>query len=349
MASAPTSGHEHKSLVIITGVLIDYCFPSIFHLTYIQSQFVGASRGIGRAIALAIADAVAESPRCSKARTPSSDERPPGAILSAPLLMVLISRSVEPLREAARTAEERGRGAVTARCHEMDLSDLDAVPDEFRSVLESSSGTARYDSCLLVNNAGSLGPVGLASSISSSGESNNMEELRRAVDLNVTSSIWLSSQFTRKFLAFSSKICASTTKSPLVRIVNISSLCALEPFPTMSTYCAGKAGRDMFHSVLAKEHSAYHSDEDSSSHLDENKLGRRQIFKVLNYAPGLCDTQMSQYLADSSVLDEELHKYYKSSKEENKWIRPEDTAKKLVRIMGLDDYKSGSHMDYWDV
>jgi sepiapterin reductase len=117
----------------------------------------------------------------------------------------------------------------------------------------------------------------------------------------------------------------------------------------MSTYCAGKAGRDMFHSVLAKEHSAYNSDEDSSSHLDGNKLGRRQIFKVLNYAPGLCDTQMSQYLADSSVLDEELHKYYKSSKEENKWIRPEDTAKKLVQIMGLDDYKSGSHMDYWDV
>ncbi len=253
------------------------------------------------------------------------------------------------MREAARMAEERGRGAVTAHCHEMDLSNLDAVPDEFRSVLESSSGAARYDSCLLVNNAGSLGPVGLASSISFSGESNNMEELRRAIDLNVTSSIWVSSQFTKKFLALSSKICASTMKSPLVRIVNVSSLCALEPFPTMSTYCTGKAGRDMFHSTLAKEHLADHTDEDSSSHPDGNRRGRRQIFKVLNYAPGLCDTQMSQFLADCSVLDEELHKYYTSSREENKWIRPEDTAKKLVRMMVLDEYESGSHVDYCDV
>ena len=123
--------------------------PSFASRKYIQSQIVGASRGIGRAIALAIADAVAESSRCSKACTPSSDERLPGAILSAPLLMVLISRSVEPLRDAARMAEERGRGSVTARFHEMDLSDLDALPNEFRSVLESSSGAARYDSCLL--------------------------------------------------------------------------------------------------------------------------------------------------------------------------------------------------------
>ena len=41
MASAPTPGYEHKSLVIITGVLLDYLLISIeliFHLTYIQSQ-----------------------------------------------------------------------------------------------------------------------------------------------------------------------------------------------------------------------------------------------------------------------------------------------------------------------
>lgn len=230
-------------------------------------------------------------------------------------------------------AEERGCGAVTARCHEMDLSDLDAVPDGFRSVLESSSGgtDARYDSCLLVNNAGSLGPVGLASSISSlDGSNDNMRELRRAVDLNFTSSIWISSAFTNRFLPSSSKACTSSmTQLPLVRVVNISSLCALVPFPTMSIYCATKAGRDMYHGVLANE--------------------QRQNFKALNYAPGLCDTEMSQYLANCSVLDNGLHEYYVSSKEEDKWIRPGDTAKKLVGIITLDEYESGSHVDYWDV
>jgi sepiapterin reductase len=263
--------------------------------------------------------------------------------------MVLISRSAESLREAARMTEERGRGAVTARCHEMDLSDLDAVADEFQSVLESSSHAGRYDSCLLVNNAGSLGPVGLASSLFSPDESNNLKELRRAVDLNVTSSIWVSAQFTKKFLDSPSKARTSTAESPLVRIVNISSLCALEPFPTMSIYSAGKAGRDMFHRALAKEHSTDYSHEDSSSHPNGNRQGRRQIFKALNYAPGLCDTQMSQYLADCAVLDEGLHEYYTKSKEDDKWIRPEDTAKKLIRIIDLDEFESGSHVDYWDV
>jgi hypothetical protein len=114
--------------------------------------------------------------RYGNACTPSSNERSQAAMLSAPLLMVLISRLEESLREAALMTEERGRGAVTARCREMDLSDLDAVADEFQLVLEPSSHAARYDSCLLVNNAGSLGPVGLASSILSSGKSNNMKE-----------------------------------------------------------------------------------------------------------------------------------------------------------------------------
>jgi sepiapterin reductase len=69
----------------------------------------------------------------------------------------------------------------------------------------------------------------------------------------------------------------------------------------------------------------------------------------LNYAPGLCDTEMSQYLADCSALDDGLHEYYVTSKEEDKWISPEDTAKKLVGIISSDEYESGSHVDYWDV
>lgn len=48
-------------------------------------------------------------------------------------------------------------------------------------------------------------------------------------------------------------------------IVNVSSLCALEPFPSWVLYCTGKAARDMMFRVLAKE---------------EPEL------RVLNYAPG---------------------------------------------------------------
>jgi sepiapterin reductase len=191
----------------------------------------GASRGIGRAIALAISEAVAvvDKAACSSTHQPLTTT-------STTTTMILISRSADALQETARLVEKRGGGMITTQCHDMDLSNLDTIVDDFSSVLEKSSygaddaGSLQYESCWLINNAGSLGPVGLASSFSSSSCGESIKELRRAVDLNLTSSIWLSSQFTKRFL--------TTSKS--IRIVNISSLCALEPFPTMSIYCAGE-------------------------------------------------------------------------------------------------------------
>lgn len=251
--------------------------------------------------------------------------------------MVLIARSAESLQETARLVEQRGSAVVTTTCHEMDLSDLDTLPNKLQQILEPLSGE-QYDTCLLINNAGSLGPLGLASS--SSGES-DMKELRKAVDFNVTSSIWVSSQFTKTFL----------TSASCVRIVNISSLCAIEPFPTMSTYCACKGGRDMFHLVLAKEHSTKSNENNKEANNEDDRSSQepKQVFKTLNYAPGACDTVMTDNLAECSVLDDGLHEYFSSSKQENKLIRPEDTAKKLVKLLSSDEYESGNHVDYWDV
>ena len=143
---------------------------------------------------------------------------------------------------------------------------------------------------------------------------------------------------------------SSNDKSPLVRIVNISSICALDPFPTVSIYCAGKAGRDMFHNVLAKENSSK-SDANNDSESDGGALSNneKQRYKVLNYAPGPCDTEMTDVLSDCPVLDGGLHEYFKTSKIENKLVRPEETAKKLVGILTEDTFESGTHIDYYDV
>lgn len=48
-------------------------------------------------------------------------------------------------------------------------------------------------------------------------------------------------------------------------VVNVSSLCALQPFPSWVLYCTGKAARDMMFRVLAEE---------------------EPDLRVLNYAPG---------------------------------------------------------------
>lgn len=63
-------------------------------------------------------------------------------------------------------------------------------------------------------------------------------------------------------------------------VVNISSLCALEPFPSWVLYCTGKAAREMMFRVLAKE---------------------EPDLRVLNYAPG--EKIYSPYIPAQPVLE----------------------------------------------
>ena len=292
----------------------------------------GASKGIGRAIAIAIAEEVGAS-------TQNNSSSSLATIISYPLHIVLIARSLDKLQETANLVEKRGGGLVTTSCHEIDMSDLETLQEKLNCVLEPLS-EQNYDSCVLINNHGSVEPLGLASELSS------MTELQQSINLNVTSCIWVSSQFTKMCMKDTS---SSNDKSPLVRIVNISSICALDPFPTTSIYCAGKAGRDMFHNVLAKENSSK-SDANNDSESDGGALSNneKQRYKVLNYAPGPCDTEMTDVLSDCPVLDGGLHEYFKTSKIENKLVRPEETAKKLASILTLDTFESGTHIDYYD-
>ncbi|KAL9190749.1 hypothetical protein ACHAXT_000455 [Thalassiosira profunda] len=275
----------------------------------------GASRGIGRAIVLALTDAIVKSSGDGGDGDPSPSS---SHVLPAPLQLVLVARSGEALRETARLVAQRcgsagSGGLVRTACHPMDLSNLDTLPNKLQHLLNTVS-LDLCDSCWLINNAGSLGPLGQASSIG------DMKELRNTIDFNITSACWVSSSFARNFLA--------APNSPLIRIVNISSLCAIEPFNNMGTYCAGKAGRELFHSVLAKE----------------NKDNGR--FKVLNYAPGAADTPMAAELSDFAARGG--IKKDAPSADQVGLIRPEDTASKLVNILTKDEYESGSHIDYFD-
>jgi len=307
----------------------------------------GASRGIGRSIALAITDAINSCASEKGLRNCFDDSLTssltPRPLISTPLRMVLISRSVDSLYETARLVQQRcdHAGIIQTSCHEIDLSDLDNLPEKFGRLLESCK-KSDYDQCWLINNAGSLGPLGPASYLGS--DASSMKELQHAVNLNITSGIWISSQFTKSFL----KPC-KISSSPLIRIVNVSSLCAIEPFPTMSIYCSGKAARDMFHSVLAKENAQINDDATTSSITDANNEKSPVPFKVLNYAPGACETSMTDILAESPGLDGGIHDYFSSAKKDQSLVKADETAKKLIGLVLKDEFESGSHVDYWDL
>jgi len=256
----------------------------------------GASRGIGRAIAVTAAQRIDNIHVC------------------------LLSRNLNDLQSTKELMKEATKNTSlvsSSSCHQIDLSDLESLSQKMEELVDDAS-IAKYEKAILISNAGSLGYVGPSSGLAS------LEELRKNIDLNITSSIWLSSWFLRLF--------GKPNKE--FTIVNISSLCAIQPFPTMGVYCSTKASRDMFHAVMAKE-------------LDDNSN-----VKVFSYAPGMVETDMSISLAQSNTLDRELNHSFKTSYEQKTMVKPNETAETLLNFILSDEFErleNGSHIDYWDL
>nr|XP_032813794.1 LOW QUALITY PROTEIN: sepiapterin reductase [Petromyzon marinus] len=110
-------------------------------------------------------------------------------------------------------------------------------------------------------------------------------------------------------------------------VVNVSSLCALTPYPSWAPYCSSRAARDMLHVVLATE----------EPHV-----------RVLNYAPGPMDTDM-QAEACVRTGDAGLRGRLEKSRAGGALVDPRDSAHALLRLLRADSFRSGAHVDYYDV
>uniref|UniRef100_A0A8C5L978 Sepiapterin reductase n=2 Tax=Jaculus jaculus TaxID=51337 RepID=A0A8C5L978_JACJA len=165
---------------------------------------------------------------------------------------------------------------------------------------------------LLVNNAGTLGDV-------SKGflNLNDPAEVNNYWAVNLTSMLCLTSGTLKAFPASPG---FSRT------VVNISSLCALQPFKGWALYCAGKAARDMMFQVLAAEEPSV---------------------RVLSYAPGPLDTDMQQLARETSV-DPELRSRLQQLKSKGELVDCGASALKLLSLLQADTFQSGAHVDFYD-
>ncbi|NXF27257.1 SPRE reductase, partial [Rhodinocichla rosea] len=146
----------------------------------------------------------------------------------------------------------------------------------------------------------------------------DLEEIDAYFSFNISSALCLTSTALR---AFGARPGCSRT------VVNISSLCALEPFPSWALYCSGKAARDMMFRVLA---------------LEEPGV------RVLNYAPGPLDTDM-QLLARSRTGDPGLRQHFQRLQEQGQLIQSSVSAQKLLQLLQEDSFPSGAHVDFFDI
>jgi sepiapterin reductase len=304
---------EHSRVVIITG----------------------ASRGFGCAVARAFAR---RQHRNSMVK----------------LNLILTARSMDELQQVAHDLnvsslrdQDSASPCIHVECttYRLDFQDLDNLEQNlslfFQNVvlpIVQNPHLALLPSLvqhvILINNHGSLGYLGNVTDCLS------FSTIRRNLDLNITSALWVTLMFTKFMKSITGTLSSFLPKQFIATVVNVSSLVAIQPFPSMSIYSAGKASREAFHVALAKELPSL-----ESKRIVSGCDG--PIFKILNYAPGPMDTTMAKELAETESVDADIRTFYQNA---DNLVNPNDSAEVLVRlVLNEVPYESGDHIDYYDI
>lgn len=268
----------------------------------------GASRGFGAALAVAFARAL-------------GDGR---------LTFVLLARDLVGLGATADAVRAAAAGA-TVLPRRLDLGDLDGLEAAWDAMLRDAAGAGPFDAAYLANNHGSLGEIHAVRDLASLGD------LRRAVDMNVTSTVWITSAFLKFVRGGGGGGGGSGSGTPALAppparaaVVNVSSLAAIQPLAHSGVYCVGKAARDMLHAVVADE--------------DVGEGGVR----ALNYAPGPMDTAMQVEIRASPHTHGPTRVFFEEMAAKGTYVDVHASAAKCVRVLMADRFKSGQHLDYYD-
>ena len=245
----------------------------------------GASRGLGQAVSVQLCQAC---------------EIPP--------TVILMSRTLNDLEITKKLCKEAKTGAYI-QVQKVDLATADK--EHFEKAFENTD-VYKYDSLVLVHNAGSLGNQGTKIV-----DFNDVQEMQNYYRLNVFSVMLLNSVVMKK---------VSNLRSMKKLVVNISSLGALQPFETWGSYCSGKAARDSLFKVMAVE---------------------EPNWNILNYAPGPLNTKMIDDLLSDGNTHSNIKNAFEDMKDKNQLLDPMESARRLIDILGKP-FKSGDHIDYFD-
>lgn len=226
-------------------------------------------------------------------------------------VVVLLGRD-ESLLEETKVAILADHGELSVRKYSLELASANAA-DFARILGETLQGkqVEQFERAIVVHNAGTLGDTSKHAR-----EMGDTDTLSHFYHVNLFSALALNREFIRIFGAVSKLV------------VNLSTLAALEPFSSMGYYCTVKAAREMYFRVLAQEEPA------------DQTL-------VLNYAPGVIDTQMTLQVQSESH-DPALAAAFREQRESKTMLTPEQTVSKLVKVLQANKFKSGDHVDYRD-
>lgn len=227
--------------------------------------------------------------------------------LGAAIAEELLSRNVGVLGLARHRNTDLGeRFPTDLKQIELDLADSAALS----RWLASGEMTQFFSSCetaLLINNAGTLQPMGLAGTLEASA-------IGRAIALNVAAPLTLSSA-----------MIANTADISDRRILHISSGAGREAYPAWSMYCASKAALD--------------------HHARSVALEGIPTLRICSLAPGVIDTDMQTEIRSSTAEQFPLRETFVVLKDQKQLARPSDTATRLIDYLLGPDFGQSAVAD----
>jgi benzil reductase ((S)-benzoin forming) len=216
----------------------------------------------------------------------------------------------EALSERGYRVLEFSRGAPHAYSVRMDLS----VPSESHHIMNAALaalGGERVEDLLVINNAGTLDPIGPAA-----------RKDRDAILAN------LNTNFTAAILVLTTVVAHFQAIECRKVVANISSGAAQKGYAGWSLYCAAKAGMENFIRALALEQQIEH-----------------HPFIPVNIDPGVMDTEMQALIRISSAADfPEIERFIKR-KEQGALASPVDIAAAVCRILELPALNFGARYE----
>lgn len=227
--------------------------------------------------------------------------------LGAAIADTLLARGVRVLGVARRDNPDlAARHASTLTQAQVDLADPVALV-QWLDGGALAAFLAGADRVVLVNNAGSLGPVGPLGTQAP-------EDTARAVALNVTAPLILADALVR-----------ATPMASERRILHVSSGVARRPLPGWSVYCATKAAVD------------HHARTVASDALPG--------VTIASLAPGVIDTDMQAQIRNSDVEAFPMLAHFQALKREGQLSSPQECAGRLVDYLLSDRFRNGDISD----
>jgi len=208
-------------------------------------------------------------------------------------VVTLLGRN-QPLLEEAKAQIATTTPGLPVYTYSLELES--AKTEDFTQILESSGGKKSFERAIVIHNAGTVGDTSKRAK-----EIGNTDYLQKYYHTNVFSAISLNCEFMRVF-----------QEIPKL-VVNLSTLAAIAPISSMAHYCTVKAAREMYFRVLATEESS------------KDTL-------VLNYAPGVIDTQMTVQV-QREAHDPAVVAMFREQREAKTMLTTAQTTERFIKVL----------------